>query len=500
MSERWSDSLINNREIFQNNSVIGLFRRAVQQQPDHLALITESGKLTYKELEQKSNQVAYALSANGMKPDEIIAVQTGRTIESIIAFFAIWKIGCAYLFIDPECPGHRTEDCLKECRVRMVVTRQFVEQAIKEQPVQHFDEIGNAQRLAVIVYTSGSSGKPKGVRLLQRNIVASISNFPEFGFTSDDRYACFASLMFVASVYDISLTLSIGATLYIIPETIRKNIQELADYYCKNEITVTFLPPHMAMKYINIDENSPLRILLSGSEAVRNLKKRPYKIINVYASSEGCAIISYYMVEDSRRDYPIGNVVKGLKAYIVDSEGEMVSAGEMGELWISGPQISPGYLNVPELTLRSFIPNPFTNDKSFELIFKTGDMVKVNEQGDMEYCGRADNMVKVRGYRIELNGVEGRILHYPGIKEVCCVAHKDSGGTNLLFGYYISDREIDHELLRDYLAEYLPAYMIPTGLIRCDEFPRTWSGKVNRKAFEPPKELDDHKKVAVLYR
>ncbi|MGN0159545.1 MAG: amino acid adenylation domain-containing protein [Brotaphodocola sp.] len=500
MSERWSDILTKNPEIFENNSVIGLFRLAVQKQPDHPALVTETAELTYRELEQKSNQVACALRKRGIQAGEIVAVHTGRAAESIIAFLAIWKIGCAYLFVDPGCPGHRTEDCLEDCQVRLTITREFIEQAFAEQPDVCVPEVGDRERLAVIVYTSGSSGKPKGVRLLQRNIAASVSNFPEIGFSGDDRYACFASLMFVASVYDISMSLSIGATLYLVPEEIRRDIRALADYYRKNGITVTFLPPHMAMKYIGIDEGSPLRILISGSESVRNLKKRSYEIVNVYASSEACAIISHYTIQDSRKDYPIGKVVGGLKYWIVDTDENLAAHGEMGELWISGPQVCQGYLNTPELTKKRFLANPFTQEKPYEFVFRTGDMVREDEDGNLVYCGRADNMVKVRGFRIELTGVERRMLHFPGMKEVCCVAHKDSGGTNLLFGYYISETEINHEALRSYLAEYLPAYMIPIGLIRCSEFPRTWSGKVDRKRFEPPKELDDHKKVAVLYR
>lgn len=500
MSEQWSERLIKNFDMFQNNSVVGLFRQVVNRQPDKTALVTESAAFTYQELETKSNQVAFALWEQGVREGEIVAIETGRTAESIIAFLAVWKIGCAYLYIDSECPRHRTEECLSECNVRTIVTRAFINQALELQQDTFFEEIGNPERLAVVVYTSGSSGKPKGVRLLHRNIAASISNFYEIGFQSNDCYACFASLMFVAAVYDISLVLSIGATLYLIPEAIRKNIRELASYYRRNNITVTFLPPHMAMKYIEYDEASPLQILLSGSEAVRNLKKRNYQIVNVYASSEACAIISHYTVKDSRKEYPIGKLVDDLRAWIVDTNGKPVSEGEMGELWISGAQISPGYLNMPELTNERFFINPFTQEKTFETIFKTGDMVRMDKENNLVYCGRIDNMVKVRGFRIELAGIEERMLHYPGMKEVCCTVHKDHGGTNLLFGYYISEQNIDHEAFRAYLSEYLPSYMVPIGLLRCEEFPRTWSGKVDRKKFEPPKELDDHKKIAVLYR
>lgn len=500
MSGRWSDVLGQNGELFRSNSIIGLFRMVTEQMPDHLALVTKTEALTYDQLDRKSNQVAYGLIAAGVRAGDILAVEAGRSAESILAILAVWKVGCAYVFIDPGCPGHRTGECLEDCHARMVLDAAFVQDALKRMAEVPLPEIGNRDRLAVIVYTSGSSGKPKGVRLLQSNIVASVANFGEIGFHSGDRYACFASFMFVAAVYDIALALSIGATLYLVPEDIRRDIRKLAEYYVRNGITVTFLPPHMAMKYLGVDQASPLRILISGSESVRNLSRRSYEIVNVYASSEACAIVSHYTVEDSRKNYPIGHVVGGLRHYIVNEAGSLAADGEIGELWISGPQVSPGYLNLPELTAERFTENPFCQEEPFTRIFKTGDMVRRETDGNLKYCGRRDNMVKVRGFRIELTGVERRMMHFPGIREVCCVVHMDHGGTNLLFGYYISDCEINHEDFREYLGEYLPEYMIPIGLVRCREFPRTWSGKIERRGFTPPPELDDHKLVAVLYR
>lgn len=500
MNEIWSDILSRNTEWIQKNTIVGLFRFAAGNDPANLALVTDEEKLTYLELEQKSNQVARALVKAGARPGDIIALVSGRCAESVIACLGIWKAGCAYIFLEQGTPESRKQECLSECKVQIKVTKEFVRKAMEEQSDSIFEELGEKDRLAVVVYTSGSSGKPKGVLLTQKNLTATVSNFHEIGFKSNDRYACFASFMFVASVYDICVTLSIGATLFLIPKEIRKNILELADYYKREQITVTFLPPHMAMKYIACDEKSPLRILLSGSESVRNLQKRTYEIINVYASSEGCALISYYRIQDSRKEYPIGKIVDGLRYYIVDEDGNRVLPGEIGELWIAGPQISPGYLHRPQQSELHFMKNPFCQNRPFEKIYKTGDLVKEDTDGSLVYCGRRDNMVKVRGFRIELMGVEKHMLHYPGIEEVCCTVHKDQGGTNLLFGYYISSYEIDHEKLRKYLAKHLPYYMVPTGLVRCEQFPRTWTGKVDRKAFTPPPELDDHKKVERLYR
>ena len=207
------------------------------------------------------------------------------------------------------------------------------------------------------------------------------------------------------AVTGMQMALSIGAALYLIPGRIRRNIREIADYYQEEGITVTFLPPHMAMKYMAIDQESPLRILLSGSEPVRNLDRRPYDLINVYASSEACALISYYRVRDKRKSYPIGRVVSALRYYIVDEEGAQVAGNEPGELWISGPQVTRGYRNMPELNRERFCPNPFCGEAPYDRVFKTGDMVAAGKDGELVYLGRRDNMVKIRGFRVELAGV-----------------------------------------------------------------------------------------------
>lgn len=500
MKKKWSDYLLNHPALFLENSIVGLFRLAVKQEPEKEALRADGIRLTYEELERQSNQIARELTEAGVQKGEIIAVRTGRSAQTIAACLGIWKIGCAYVFMDSDCPKHHNALCMEECEICHEVTQELAERAFCRQSGEWLEEQGERDRLAVVVYTSGSTGKSKGVLISQANLAASVSNFGEIGFNSDDHYGCFASMMFIASVYDIAMSLSIGATLCLIPDGIRRNIREVARYYIAQKITATFLPPHMAMKYIGLDEGSPLRLLISGSEPVRNLGPRSYEIINVYASSEACAIASYYSVKDQRKAYPIGRVVSALRYYIVDGNGNQVSEGEEGELWISGPQVSRGYCKMPELTAKHFCPNPFCGEAPFERVFKTGDMVSVNEAGELVSHGRLDNMVKIRGFRVELTGVERHMLEYPGIKEVCCTAHTDSGGTNLLFGYYISEVPIDHEDFRSYLSTVLPYYMIPVGLVRCEDFPRTLSGKVARREFLPPAELDDRQKLAERYR
>ena len=500
MDGKWSDILLKDPQSFKRKSVIGLFREALRFQPDKTAITFEDKSITYRELEEKSNAVARSIVNSGVEPGKCVAIMAGRTIETIIGIFGIWKSGCAYFFIDREYPPQRNRECVEECRSELILDLDAIEDAIQNESTDFFEEKGDFRRLAAVVYTSGSTKKPKGVLITHKNIMASISNFDLLDINSEDVYCCFASLMFIASVYDISLSLCVGCTLNLIPKEIRKSIQDIAKYYIDNKITVTFLPPHMAKKYQEIDEGSPLRVLICGSEPARNLEERSYKLAHVYASSEATAIISIYWIKEKRGTYPIGKPVPTVNCHIVDENGKDVKPGEKGELWISGPQVTCGYLHMNGELEFHFENIHIPGREEYVHIYKTGDIVHVDENGDMCYDGRKDFMVKIRGFRIELSSVEDCMINYEGIKDVCCVAFKDKGGENILFGYYISDAEIDHEKLRSYIGERLPYYMVPTGLVRVKDFPRNRNGKVDRKGFKAPEEINDYRALKKIYR
>lgn len=500
MIEKWSDVLIDHPEIFDDNSVVGLFRKAYEYYPDKTAVVTETGSCTYTDLEKQSNQIARALVKNGVCPGKIIAISSGRNEMTMASILGIWKTGAAYAYFDSDSPKDYNDYIRSLCSAEYDIDADFIRKAIAEESTEYFEEQGNPDRLAVVIFTSGSTGLPKGVKLSHMSLTRSASNgCLVLGINSDDHFGFFASFMFIAFVNDMCTTFALGATAYLVPKTIRKDIRRLAVYYSDNEITVTYLPPHMAMKYMKMPQASSLRILMVGSEPTRNLMKQDYQIVNIYASSEGCSIISHYEVHDSRVEYPIGRIMPTYRYYIVDENGNQVEPGEKGELWLSGRQLFCGYLNQDELTARKLIPNPFSSDPGFEMVFRTDDMVAESEEG-LVYYGRKDNMVKVRGFRIELTGVEQHMLKFPGIKEACCTAFKDAGGTNILFAYYVSEEEIDHEKLRAFLHTEMPYYMVPSCIIRMDKLPMTLSGKVARKRLTPPPELNDRAKLLELYR
>ncbi len=499
MQELWSDMLLRTPYVFQEKTAVGLFRLAAAQYPDKFALSAVDMQLTYTQLESMSNRLARFFVLQGAQEGDVIAIKTGRSAATVVAILAAWKAGCAYVFLESACPASQNSFCMEQCHVRLQATAEMLQEAQKTQDDSYFEECGHPERPAVVVYTSGSTGNPKGVRISQKNMVAAAANFGNIGFRSDDVYCCFASMMFIASVYDIVISLSLGMTLHLIPKEIRKDIHAIAAYYREKSITVTFLPPHMACKYMTCDAGSPLRILLVGSEPAHNLTRKPYRIINVYASTEACGIISHADITDERSGYSIGAVVPGLKYYIVDENGQRAEPGKCGELWISGPQVCHGYIDLPEKNKKCFAKNLFDRQPGYEYVFKTGDLVTEQPDGTLLYCSRQDNLVKIRGYRVELGGIEKHMLSYPGITEVCCTAFTDSGGTRILMGYYTSEVPIDHAALRAYLAQRLPYYMIPLGLIRLDYLPHTATGKIARKLLTPPAELDDRATLAKKY-
>lgn len=468
-----SEELKEHKQIFFQHTFCDIFHRTAQLHPDKIAVSGGNCQITYQELDEYSNFLARHLMREGLRKEGIVAVQTGRDPVSIIGMLGIWKAGGAYCFLDDCYPESRNRELQKECGWKIKITREYLKK-LSWKKDSHFINLAGRNNLAVVVYTSGSTAKPKGVMLEHRNIMASI--------------------------FDVYSSLSVGATLEIIPEYCRRKMNLIVQFYREKQITIAFLPPHMAMKFMKEDISGiPLRALLVGSEPVRHLEKKPYRILNVYAASECCSLIAVYEVTDNRASYPIGTLNPTCKGYIVDENGNLVKPGKEGELWLSGPQISRGYLNHPEITQRQFIKNPFSDEPEYQKIFKTNDLVCQDPDGNLLYIGRKDNMYKIRGFRVESAAVESTVLRCAAIKEVVVKAFPDEGGTNILCGYFTADVDVDVKDLKAKLREILPYYMVPSCFIRLEEFPRNFNNKIDRKAILPPKEINDHKLLEKLY-
>lgn len=495
-----SEELSRNKEVFFTSTVSRIIHETALLCPEKTAVADENISFTYRMLDEKSSALARKLRADGVKREDVVCVHTGRNAYAVLCMLAIWKAGGIYVYTDDTYPESRRKWILKCCDVKKILSLEESRAFCDETAGCEYMDYSRPEDLAVIVFTSGTTSKPKGVMLEQRNIAASISHFDRQLLRSMDTVSVFAGFGFVASIFDIFSPLVCGATLDIIPEQTRRKIDLIVDYWNERHVTVSFLPPHMAMKLMEIDDSKiPLHVLLVGSEPTRNLMKKPYHILNLYASSEMCAQVTVYEIRDEQKEYPIGTVGEKLRCYIVDEQGKQVEKGETGELWLAGPQVSRGYWKMPEETAKVYIRNPFTDDPEYARLFKTSDRVRELEDGNLFYVGRIGSMYKIRGFRVEGGEVENALLSCGKVQEVVVKAFQDSGGTNILCAFCTSGEKLDPKEMKKELKAYLPGYMVPTAIIQIPSFPRLPNGKADRKSLEPPKEIDDHKLLAKLY-
>ncbi len=493
-----SEELKQHKEEFLESTICGVFHKTALRYPDHIAVEDEEGAVTYRELDEYSNFLAKHLKEQGAGPEKVVVLQSGRHRNTIIGMMAVWKAGGAYLYLDDLCPDCRNQHLKQECECEIVLTREYLSDLGMERMEEYVDD-SRRDHLAILVYTSGSTAKPKGVMIEHKNIMAVVSNFDRLGFCDTDKTSVFASFSFVASVCDICSSLCVGAALEIIPEYRRRNIDLIIEYCREKSITIQFLPPHMARKLGQYGGELNLRALLVGSEAVRNLEKKNYRILNVYASSEMCSLVSVYEMKGGEENFPIGTVNPNIRFYIVDDDGNQVRPGEEGELWLAGLQVTRGYYKRPEQTARQYIENPFSKEPEYRRLYKTHDIVCQQPDGNLKYICRKDDVYKIRGFKVGCTPVEEALMKCPAIREAAVTAFEDSGGCNILCGYFVSDEAVDVKKVKEELRKTLPYYMVPTCLLQMEKLPRNRNNKVDRKALLPPAELNDHKLLEKLY-
>ena len=497
-----SEELSSNKEIFFTSTPSRIIHETAVLLPDKEALGDRGRYYTYAELDRCSNLIAQRLIREKVGHEEIVCVYTGRSAYAIFAMLGIWKAGGAYLYIDDTYPEQRREWIMRKCDVERVISREWVEETIREEEGKEvpYVDLSQPEDMAVIIFTSGTTSSPKGVIVEHRNIAAATSNFDRQYVTTNSRVSTFAGFGFIAAIFDTASTLSCGGFMDIIPDETRHKIDKIVEYWNRERITHSFLPPHMALKLMDYDdEQVPLELLLVSSEPVRNMCKKPYIVLNVYASTETCSQCTVYEIRDTRKEYPIGKVGPNTRSYVVGEDGKPVPKGEIGELWLAGPQITRGYWKMPEETAASYVLNPFTDDPKYAHLFKTKDMVRELPDGDLFFVSRMGNMYKIRGFRVEGGEVESAINACDEVKEVVVKAFANKNGTNILCAFITAEKKLDPKKIKEKLKAYLPGYMIPTAILQIDEMPILPNGKADRKSLMPPPEIDDHKLLARLY-
>ncbi|NIM16909.1 MAG: amino acid adenylation domain-containing protein, partial [Candidatus Aminicenantes bacterium] len=475
-----------------------LFERQVEKTPDHTALTGQipgkfggSVSLTYKELNKKSNRLARILHEKGVESDTIVGVMVERSIEMIVGILAILKAGGAFLLIDPEYPRERIDYMLKDSNVSLLLTGLELLEDCKGTaccaPTASPAACNLPLSLAYIIYTSGTTGKPKGVMIQHQSLVNLCSwHNRYFQVKESDHATQYAKISFDASVWEIFPYLIKGASLTIIDTDIKLDIEKLNEFFETHDITIGFLPTQLCEQFMEL-ENRSLRKLLTGGDRLGKFIKRDYQLYNNYGPTEDTVVNTSFPVNRYHINIPIGRPVDNNRIYILDKNGLFPQPiGIPGELCIAGDGLARGYLNNPELTAEKFF-----NYRSYSLyfskkIYRTGDLARWLADGNIEFLGRIDLQVKIRGVRIELGEIENQLLNHKEIKEAVVIDKKTQDGDKYLCAYIVSDRELIPAELKKYLSGTMPDYMIPSYFVSIEKVPLTSSGKIDRKALPEP--------------
>ncbi|MED3966005.1 non-ribosomal peptide synthetase, partial [Niallia taxi] len=487
----------------KNKTIHQLFEEEVEKRPNQIAAVYKGTKVTYKELNEKANSFARFLREKGVEPNKPVGLMANRSIEAVIGMLGILKAGGAYIPIDPTYPSDRIDFMLKNSNAEIVVTQRTIHNHSSNRVTKvylddsssystnhsNLSSINHVENIAYVIYTSGSTGAPKGVVIRHRNVINLSTWFGKtYKIFENKNVLQNTSISFDVSVEEIIATLLNGGTIYITSEEESYHRERFREFIEKNEINIVQLVPSTLQEFIlGGDKLSSVNVLICGGEALHQSMKREalelgYSLYNCYGPTETTVDAVTAKCNDGEQ-VVIGKPIANTKIYIVNPDGQLQPIGIPGELYIGGEGVAEGYLNSPDLTSEKFIDNPFETGSK---IYKTGDLARWNENGDVEFLGRIDHQVKVRGFRIELGEIENRILEFEGVKQVVVLSSNHNSNEQYLCAYLTGREKIDITKLRDSLKKSLPHYMVPAYFIQLDNMPLTPNGKFNRKELPKP--------------
>lgn len=501
------DKMVNTPQ-YMGKTFIDLFREAVSKYPDNTAVKDENGTITYADLDAVSEYIADKLKNNGFGRENVAGILCGRTREFVEAFVGIMKAGGAYVPLDPEYPQERIEYMLSDSgSENLLLMRKYGSLTEGyDKNVIYLDEIEKdglgftgmtdltpplPENLAYMIYTSGSTGKPKGVMLEHRNLMTLIEHTVTFHKTvPEDMYGEFSSFCFDASVHDLFMPLTVGASLYIFPESVRKDAVAVCRTFENEPITVATMPTQMGeLVAETLTGDCALRILTLGGEKFKRYYDRKYIMVNGYGPTENTVSSTEFVVDKEYKTIPIGKSQLNVRSYIVDENLKRVPVGASGELCLAGRQVARGYHNLPEKTASVFVPNPFATCKDEGRLYHTGDMVRLKGDGNIEYIGRIDSQIKNNGFRVELGEIEGAVLKRDGVGEVAAIPVDQSGVTYI--AVYYTGTEYKEEDWKAFLSPMLPEYMVPAFYTHLDKMPVTPGGKIDKRALPKPAIMEE---------
>ncbi len=515
----------------QSSCIHHLFEQQVSRQPDSVAVIDQHQRITYQELNQRANQLAYDLKSLGVKQEVLVGICLERSLEMVVSLLAILKAGGAYVPLDPSYPQERLDFTIHDAEIFCLITQESLQSLFPNfsAPVIYIDKLcidlqnkdlqnkaiaqypdenllSNlpstvaSQNLAYIIYTSGSTGKPKGVAIEHRNTVALI-NWAQNFFTESMLAGVLAStsICFDLSVFELFVTLSCGGKVIL-----ADNALQLPSLPARNEVTLINTVPSAIATLLKIKgiPNSVHTINLAGEALSAKIVQSLYhldhikQVFNLYGPSEDT---TYSTVAFIPRDFtgipPIGKAIAQSQLYLLNDSLQQVSLGTEGEIYMGGAGLARGYLHRPELTEASFIPNPFQDEFGARL-YKTGDLGFLLPDGNCQYLGRIDNLVKLHGFRIELGEIETILEQNLIVSQAVVAVQPFSTEEQRLVAYIIPNPSVDNSFdrfserflpdLKSTLQQKLPPYMMPSQYVLLEKFPLTLNGKVDRKSLPQP--------------
>ncbi|MEV0250498.1 amino acid adenylation domain-containing protein [Nocardia sp. NPDC050712] len=492
-----------------------LLTAAVESAADAVAVRAGTEEFTYRQLDADSSRLARELIERGIGPGDVVAIGIARGVESVLAIWAIAKTGAAYVPVDPAYPAERIAHIVGDSGAVLglttsqyrrklgsdiywielndpVVARRVLDRP--EHPISYADRVRplDERHPAYVIYTSGSTGKPKGVVVTHTGLAGLVAAEAEhYQVTGDSRVLHVCSPNFDVSVLEMLLTFSTGATLVVSPPTVFGGF-ELAELLRREQVTHMLITPG-ALESVDPADLPDLRVVVVagdkfGPELVGRWATADREFYNGYGPTE--ATILATSTPPMRGDEPvtIGTAIPGVGAFVLDGRLRPVPAGVIGELYLSGPALAQGYLNRPGLTAERFVASPFGADAETPgaRLYRTGDLVRRAENGIIEYLGRVDFQIKVRGFRVELGEIDNALESHPAIDYAATLGKTLPSGQTALVSYVLPHTEVDTAALLEYLAESLPAHMIPASIMVLDEIPLNPVGKLDRAALPEP--------------
>ncbi|MBP5498855.1 MAG: amino acid adenylation domain-containing protein, partial [Muribaculaceae bacterium] len=488
------------------DSVATRFKKIVAENPDKTAVVFKEKAYTYKQLDELTDSLAAKIYKIGCEvtgktdlKEEVAAIILPRNEQTFILPLATVKAGLGYEPLDPSYPKERLNFMVKDAGVSLLIADDGLVDVVDEYKgktvtvgeLYAMDEpdtkpVGpSPESLFIMLYTSGSTGAPKGCQIENRNIVAYAHGMRHTFYTKDDIVAAYASFSFDVNMADVFCSLLVGATVNLVPEEDRMDLGRLAAYFDSAGITTLLLTTQVGVQFAqNYPNQKTLRLLIIAGEKCPAIDPSAisYPIANGYGPTENCCGVSVFPIKEWEPNIPIGQPIPTIHAYVLDKTNHRLPPGAAGEYCLSGPQTSRGYLNRPEKTAEAYEDCPFNEFR----MYHTGDIVRYRQNGDVEFVGRKDGQVKIRGFRIETKEVETVIRGFEGIEDVTVQAYDYESGGKYLAAFVVGSGTIDADALAEYVKSQKPAYMVPAVIMQIDRIPLTVNMKVDKKALPKP--------------